>query len=157
MMTFGEFNKLACGDRVTLISAIDTLMQAGQTYIRGTEIAEIISELKKGGGNLFTEQMLERIAQIAKDLAQLRTCTLLAYVKRNRLDFRGPNAPRSGICPICGCELDYDMPLALADGNHIDWTCQDCGATGKEGFQRVFTTHYDVCDGDGKPFPISND
>lgn len=46
-MTFGEFNKLACGDRVTLISAIDTLMQAGQTYIRGTEIAEIISELKK--------------------------------------------------------------------------------------------------------------
>ena len=49
------------------------LMQAGQTYIRGTEIAEIISELKKGGGNLFTEQMLERIAQIAKDLAQLRT------------------------------------------------------------------------------------
>ena len=108
-MTFGEFNKLACGDRVTLISAIDTLMQAGQTYIRGTEIAEIISELKKGGGNLFTEQM------------------------------------------------DYDMPLVLADGNHIDWTCQDCGATGKEGFQRVFTTHYDVCDGDGKPFPISND
>ena len=29
VMTFGDFNKLACGDRVTLISAIDILTQVG--------------------------------------------------------------------------------------------------------------------------------
>lgn len=156
-MKFGDFNKLACGDRVTLISAIDILMQVGQNYVRETQLSEIVSEMKKGSGKLFSGDMLEEIAKIVQELAQLRTCKLLAYVKRSSLDFRGPDAPRSGLCPICGCELDYDMPLALADGNHIDWTCQDCGATGKEGFQRVFTTHYDVCDGDGKPFPISND
>ena len=156
-MKFGDFNKLACGDRVTLVSAIDILMQVGQNYVREAQPSEVASEIKKSGGNLFSGDMLEKIAKTVQELAQLRTCKLLAYVKRSNLDFRGPNAPRSGLCPICGCEMDYDMPLALADGNHIDWTCQNCGATGKEGFQRVFTTHYDVCDGDGKPFPISND
>lgn len=33
-MKFGDFNKLACGDRVTLVSAIDILMQVGQNYVR---------------------------------------------------------------------------------------------------------------------------
>ena len=101
-----------------------------------------------------TEETLPQVRSLntRKNVYRCNLCNA-----RGNLDFRGPNAPRSGLCPICGCELDYDMPLALADGNHIDWTCQNCGATGKEGFQRVFTTHYDVCDGDGKPFPISND
>lgn len=46
-MKFGDFNKLACGDRVTLISAIDILMQVGQNYVRETQLSEIVSEMKK--------------------------------------------------------------------------------------------------------------
>ena len=111
-MKFGDFNKLACGDRVTLISALDILMQVGQNYVRDAELSEIVSEMKKGGGNLFGGNILEEIAKTVKELAQLRTCKLLAYVKRSSLDFRGPNAPRSGLCPICGCELDYTMPVS---------------------------------------------
>ena len=63
----------------------------------------------------------------------------------------------AGVCPVCGGPLIYGENAVSSKNGSVDWTCQDCGATGKEGFQRVFTTHYDVCDGDGKPFPISND
>ena len=46
-MKFGDFNKLACGDRVTLVSAIDILMQVGQNYVREAQPSEVASEIKK--------------------------------------------------------------------------------------------------------------
>ena len=70
-MKFGDFNKLACGDRVTLVSAIDILMQVGQNYVREAQPSEVASEIKKSGGNLFSGDMLEKIAKTVQELAQL--------------------------------------------------------------------------------------
>lgn len=59
---------------------------------------------------------------------------------------------QEGICPICGAELRYDGPHeVMDDGGLIPWTCPDCGATGKEGYNCVFDQHYDVMDGNGQP------
>lgn len=62
------------------------------------------------------------------------------------------NIDQEGVCPICGAELRYDGPHEIVDdGGLIPWTCPNCGATGKEGYNTLFDQHYDVQDGDGKP------
>ena len=58
---------------------------------------------------------------------------------------------KSGICPLCGSELEYGEDIPLDDGGVYEWTCPACGATGKEGYDKVFDRHYNVCDGDGNP------
>lgn len=65
----------------------------------------------------------------------------------------GP-ADTEGICPVCGAEIDYcDSHEMTDDGGIIPWECPSCGATGKEGYNRVFDQHYDVCSENGEPIP----
>lgn len=64
------------------------------------------------------------------------------------------HADREGICPVCGSILeDYDAHEILDEGGVIPWTCRNCGATGKEGYDRVFDRHYNVCLANGDPAP----
>lgn len=59
-----------------------------------------------------------------------------------------------GICPVCGAEIDYcDSHEMTDDGGLIPWKCPSCGATGKEGYNRVFDQHYDVCSENEAPIP----
>lgn len=59
-----------------------------------------------------------------------------------------------GICPVCGAEIEYcDSHEMTDDGGLIPWECPSCKATGKEGYNRVFDQHYDVCSENGEPIP----
>lgn len=59
-----------------------------------------------------------------------------------------------GVCPMCGAEIKYDGPHEIDDdGGTVPWKCPNCGATGKEGYNRVFDQHYNVCDAEGNPAP----
>ena len=58
------------------------------------------------------------------------------------------------VCPVCGKEITYDGAINLDDdGGCYPWTCEYCGATGKEGFNFAFDRHYNVQDKNGKPIP----
>lgn len=59
-----------------------------------------------------------------------------------------------GICPVCGATLEeYGAQETLDEGGVIPWECSQCGATGKEGYDRVFDRHYNVCFANGNPVP----
>jgi len=48
-----------------------------------------------------------------------------------------------GVCPVCGSEcLTYECMEADETGNIYPWTCDDCGAKGKETYEVTFTGHY---------------
>ena len=61
---------------------------------------------------------------------------------------KAEKAKAEDICPICGSgnlkfqgeEDDYN------GGSFNAWTCENCGATGKAGYDHVFDQHYDVVD-----------
>lgn len=59
---------------------------------------------------------------------------------------------REGICPLCGASVEYEANEQMDDGGVHFWSCPECGATGKEGYDGVFDgKHYDVEGGDGNP------
>lgn len=86
---------------------------------------------------------------ICQRLAALDTNVLLSYIRRGCLHTTAPGADEVGVCPVCGCELEYGSDVPLDDGGYHEWTCPGCGAAGKEMCGKVFEEHYDVRDGDG--------
>lgn len=61
---------------------------------------------------------------------------------------------KAGICPVCGAEIEYtDGREDQDEGGFWAWECPACGATGREGFDRVFDRHYDVKDKNGNQIP----
>ena len=49
-----------------------------------------------------------------------------------------------GICPVCGNHIAYGSFELQDEGGVYDWSCLCCGASGKEGYDLVFDSHYDV-------------
>lgn len=48
----------------------------------------------------------------------------------------------AGVCPVCGCnDLEYG-DSGIQDESYIyDWTCPQCGSSGKECHSLVFEEH----------------
>lgn len=62
---------------------------------------------------------------------------------------------QEGICPLCGGSLEYGARDDIDSGGTFAWECENCGATGEEGFDRVFDgRHYNVQDADGNYYEI---
>ncbi len=65
-----------------------------------------------------------------------------------------PKTDQESICPVCGAELEeYEAHEILDNGGVIPWECSHCGATGEEGYTRVFDAHYHVCFANGDSVP----
>lgn len=64
----------------------------------------------------------------------------------------------ANVCPICGSmNLAYGCSEDDDNGRKFPWTCEDCGATGKESYTETFDgNHYNVKNGAGLPIEIVN-
>lgn len=153
-MTLEDFNRLANGDRVTLVVALELLLQNGRGTIQEETPVTLTANCKEGLGGFFAEETLREIANVCQQLAALDTNILVNYIWRGGLDMKAPDAEEAGVCPICGGGLDYEDDIRTDDGGFFLWNCPACGAIGKEGYDKVFDQHYDVTDGEGQPFPI---
>lgn len=151
-MKFDRFNQLAIGNRMVLLMAIDLLMQNGREFIQNTEKTELESGMKRTAGNLVAAAVLTEVVEIAKELAPLRTCEVLEYVKCSALEFPRPGQQEVEVCPVCGGELEFESDYSVDNEGYFTWACSECGAHGKAGYDKVFDHHFDVTDGEGKPF-----
>lgn len=151
-MNYEQFDKLARTDRVALLTALELLWRNGRLIIRAEDVSVLTAECASSLGGFYTEEKLREIVTVCKELAVLDTNTLVDYIHRGSLETKDPTADEKGICPICGGELEYGGDESLDDGGIYDWTCPSCGATGKEGYDKVFDRHYNVRDKDGNPY-----
>lgn len=146
-MDFEQFNRLATGDPMTLHMALELLLQNGRRTIRAVETPQLMDACTADMGGLFTAGKIQEIVDACKMLAGLETGKLVSYIKRSGLDVKDPDADEEGICPLCGAELEYENDIRTDDGGFFEWKCPNCGATGKEGYDKVFDRHYDVVAG----------
>ena len=144
---------MANGNRVTLAVALELLLQNGRKTIQMEEPLKLVAGCKLGVGGFFAEGTIQEIVDVCRQLAALDTNVLVDYIRRGNLEMKAPGSEEAGICPICGGDLEYGGDILLDDGSVCEWMCLGCGATGKEGYNKVFDQHYDVRDVDGKPFP----
>ena len=151
-MDFERFDKLARTDRVVLITALELLWQNGRVMIQSEEVSKLTASCASSLGGFYTEEKLHEVVTVCKELAHLETAELIRCIRCGSMEMTVPDAEEEGICPICGGELEYGDDKPLDDGGVYEWTCPSCGATGKEGYSKVFDQHYDVYDGDGKPY-----
>lgn len=152
-MNLERFNWLAVSDRAALVTALELLMQNGRMVIQREEHLALVSACVASLGGFYSEAKLCEIVTVCKALAELDLNVLVSYIRRGQLDLEVPGAEEDGICPICGCELEYGEDIPDGDGGLQAWTCSGCRTTGKEGYHRLFDKHYDVRDENGKPFP----
>ena len=157
MMDFERFDKLARTDRVTLLTALELLWQNGRMMIQTEDVSALMADCVAGIGGFYTTEKLREVVTACKELASLETAELIRCLRCNSMKMKAPGADEEGICPICGGELEYGDDEPLDDGGVYEWTCLHCGATGKEGYDKVFDRHYDVQDGNGNPYPDSSD
>lgn len=151
-MTFETFDRIACGDKVAVIMAMDLLLQNGRSFVINNREADLVAAMKSCTGNLIFEQKLQDIVSTAKSLAQLNTGILMAYIKKSNLDVSMPGGQAEGICPVCGSRIDYNDDIPMDDAGVRKWTCPDCGASGLEEYRKLFERHYNVMDGAGNPY-----
>ena len=156
-MNTEQFDKLARTDRVTLLSALTLLWQNGREVIQAKDISALTADCMSSLGTLYTEKKVQEIAAICEELACLEPAELIRCLRCEGMEMPDPDADEEGICPICGGELEYEGDEPQDDGGVYEWTCPSCGATGKEGYNKVFDRHYDVHDGDGNPYPAPSD
>ena len=146
-MNFEQFNQLAVGDPLTLLVALELLLQSGRAAIQSKKTAELVLDHQVSLGSLFTEGKLREIVDVCQRLAGLETKAMVDYIHRSSLEVKDSDADDAGVCPICGGELEYEGDIHTDDGGFFEWKCPGCGATGKEGYDKVFDQHYDVVKG----------
>lgn len=151
-MTLEEFNRLATGNRVALVVALELLLQNGRRVIQQEDPMKLVASCKAPLGGFFAEDAFQEIVGVCRKLAALDTNVLVAYIRHSSLDLKALGVEETGVCPICGGELEYGSDITLDDGGYHEWRCPGCGATGKEMYGKIFEEHYDVIDGSGKPY-----
>lgn len=152
-MDFERFDELARTDSEALLTALELLWQNGRAMICSQDAHRLTGSCAASLCRLYTAKKLHEIVTVCKELADLETNTLADYIHRGSLMIANPDADEKGICPICGGSLEYGGDIPLDDKGVYEWTCPSCGATGKEGYNKVFDRHYSVHDGGGRPYP----
>jgi predicted RNA-binding Zn-ribbon protein involved in translation (DUF1610 family) len=90
-----------------------------------------------------------QIIHCAAELAKFSIWTLFAYIKEHvvvetKNEIMKANA---AICPNCGSEVKYGDSEVVENDYVYKWTCEECGAYGREFYDMIFSES--IIDGEG--------
>lgn len=153
-MDYKGFKRLYDGDRIVFMLGMELFLENGRNAVMERE-AELLQSVRKQMSNLFIPEKASEVVKAAQAFSQLKTPALLTYASRCDIHLEGDETDISGVCPVCCGPLIYDESTDSSNDSALvlNWTCQDCDATGTENYRRVFDGHRNVRLGDGRLVP----
>lgn len=148
-MDFKEFEQLYRDDPAVFHLGLDLFERNGRIAITDSTDQELRTDTVGMLSGLYENHRIEKIMRAARDFARLSTIDLLACAARCVIKLESDPVDKPGVCPLCGGSLIYGEEASAHRPHAIGWTCESCGATGKEAYREVFDCHYDLRDSEG--------
>lgn len=150
-MNYKEFERIYLGNPVVFHLGLDLFEQNGRDRITQSTDQELYTTAAVKLAGFFAENKIREAVKAAKDFAGLESMELLSYAARCGIKLEEDPADKPGVCPLCGGSLCYGEDASAHRPHAVGWTCDSCGATGKEAYREVFDCHYDLRDAGGHP------
>ena len=150
-MDYNEFERLYRDAPVMFHLSMELFEDQGRNALSASTDQALCAAVREKLSGLFSEEKVWNIVKAAKGFAGLSAVERLSYANRCGIKLEEDPIDEPEVCPICGGTLCYGEP-EITDGlREQNWTCEKCGATGKEAYRMVFDCHYHVRDSEGHP------
>lgn len=143
-MDYKSFEKLYRTDPILFHLGMELFENVGRISMYSNTEAELRVDAVSIVDGYFQDYKLRRMIQAAKDFSSLSAVERIAYAARCGIKLEDGPIHKPGICPLCGGALRYGKCETTDKLRIQDWTCEKCGATGKEAHRMAFDCHYQV-------------
>lgn len=144
-MEYKDFETLYWSNPVAFHLGMELFLENGRDRIESNTDQELRKAVACKLSGFVAGEKLQEAVSAAKDFAALESVVLLSYAGRCGIRLEDEPVDEPGVCPLCGGVLEYALPFRSGDTIR-DWHCPDCGTRGKEAYQKVFDSHYNVMD-----------
>ena len=155
-MDYNEFERLYRDAPVMFHLGMELFEDQGRNALSASTDQVLCAAVREKLSRLFSEEKIRDIVRAAKDFAGLSAVDRLSYAGHCGIKLEDAPINEPEICPVCGGALRYGELEIMDELREQDWTCEKCGATGKEAYRMVFDCHYDLRDAEGRPVDRRN-
>jgi len=138
-------------------TGLSHLVDVGHRHLGNEDVAECITQIMAQGEKdkaegkiaLMTPEFQCNIVRCAAELAHFSIWTLFAYIKEHVVIGTENETKKhdTGSCCTCGNDLDYGDGEVDGSDYVYKWTCEGCGAYGRDYYDMVFSET--IVDGEG--------
>lgn len=149
-MKYEDFERMYLDDMMTFYLGLELFGEYGRDRIMQSTDAELNIAAEDKLNSLHRRERIKGIVDAAKRFSEMKSTELLAYASRCGIQLEDKPLDEPEICPLCGGALNYGEYEITDELRTQDWTCEECGATGKEAYRMIFDCHFHVRDPKGK-------
>lgn len=148
-MDYLVFERLYRTDPVVFHLGMELFDDRGRSALSVSTDQALCAAVTKKLSELLTADKLLEVVRAARDFAGLTAVERLSYAARCGMKLEDNPVDEPEVCPLCGGCLRYGEYEMMDESRIQNWTCEKCGATGKEAYRMEFDCHYHVRNGEG--------
>lgn len=143
-MDYQDFERLYRTDPVTFHLGMELFDDRGRDALSVSTDQALCAAVTKKLSELLSADKVLTVVKAARDFAGLSAVERLSYAARCGIKLEDSPVDEPEVCPLCGGSLRYGNCEITDELRVQSWTCEKCGATGKEAYRMVFDCHYQV-------------
>lgn len=143
-MEYQDFERLYRAAPIIFHLGMELFEERGRNALSTSTDQALCAAVTKKLSNLLTEEKVLDVVKAARAFAGLSAVERLSYAARCGIRLEDDPVDEPGVCPLCGGALRCGECEITEELRTQDWTCENCGATGKEAYRMVFDCHYHV-------------